>query len=227
MPDAPGPGGGVAATPSDVDAHAVAEQRVDHVLERVANVAASSDFMILPAGSGHRRATARSEARRRAAGSGRSTLARRAREAVASILQTRYLQFHPRISYGWAAELTGAPDRVEISLALQDLALATAVEDLLPASTFEALARDGAVLLDEPGGEVQFAADGIEVGGPVDPDATPRAAIARVSLIVFAVAIAAGSLVVFSQLGLIPAALAVTLAALIVFTVMTAPSRRR
>ena len=88
--------------------------------------------MILPAGSGHRRAAARSEARRRAeeAGGRRSPgrLARRSRP----ILQTRYLQFHPRISYGWAADLTGAPDRVEISLALQDLVLAIAVEDLLP-----------------------------------------------------------------------------------------------
>ena len=137
---------------------------------------------------------------------GRRSPVRHARRS-SSILETRYGQFHPRIAYGWAADLTSASDRVEISLALQDLVLAAAVKDLLPPSAFEALARDGAVLLAEPGGEAQFAADGIEVGGPVDPDATPRAAIARLGVIALVVAIACGSVVVFSQLGLIPAAL--------------------
>ena len=211
----------------DTAASAAADQRVEVTLSRIAHVAASSEFLILPAGSGHRRAAARAEARRLARGAGRSTLTRQAREGVASILQARYGQFHVRISYGWAADLTGASDRVEISLALQDLVLAVAVEDLLPPPTFEALARDGAVLLDEPGGEAQFAADGVEVGGPIDPDATPRAAIARLGVVVLVIAIAGGSLVVFSQLGLIPAALGLILAALIAFTVMTAPSRRR
>ncbi len=205
---------------------AAADRRVETTLSRIAHVAASGEFLILPAGSGHRRAAARAEAQRRARGAGRATLAGQAREAVSSILETRYGQFHPRIAYGWAADLTSASDRVEISLALQDLVLAAAVEDLLPPSAFEALARDGAVLLAEPGGEAQFAADGIEVGGPVDPDATPRAAIARLGVIALVVAIACGSVVVFSQLGLIPAALVLTLAALIGFTVMTAPSRR-
>lgn len=149
------------------------------------------------------------------------------RASVDEILAARYGQFHPRIVYGWASDPTTAADRVETSLAFNDLVLASAVQDLLTPSTFERLAVDGLVLLDEMG-DAQFAAMGIEVGGPVDPDATPRGAIRRMFIFSFAVVIAAcAALIVWVALGPIPGLLVFALAVSIAFRGVTNSNERR
>ncbi len=209
----------------DDEGPAAAERRVEAVLSRIAHAAASSQFQLLPAASGGRRG-ARGDAMRAAAESGRLALVEHGRASVDQILTTRYGQFHPRIVYGWASDPTNAMDRVETSLALNDLVLATAVEDLLQPSTSERLAVDGLVLLDEMG-DVQFAAEGIEVGGPVDPDATPRGAIRRMFIVAFAVVVAVGALLVWAELGPIPGLLVLVLAVSIGYTGLTKPGGPR
>jgi hypothetical protein len=49
--------------------------------------------------------------------------------------------------YGSSGDLSTARDRVEIAIALEDLVLATAVEDVLEPAAYAALATDGANLL--------------------------------------------------------------------------------
>ena len=205
-----------------------AERRVDETLTQIARVAGSgAQFQVLRAGAAHRRDAARAEAEEVAAASGRTALARDARADVRQILDERFTQFHPRVVYGWAADTTTATDRVEILLALQDLVLARAVEDLVPEDTYRTLAEEGRILVAEPRGDVELDPVELEEGGPVDPDASPRAAMIGVAVVAVGLIAILAVLIVWARFGPWAGILGGVLAASILFTIAKPPPHRR
>lgn len=205
-----------------------AERRVEATIGRIRQVTISRTFALLPAGASHRRRVARKEAEAVARLAGRARLADEARVAAGGLLDVSYSEEYVRHLYMGDQNVATAADRVELSLALQDLALAAAVEDLLPGSTFQELAGDGALLIEQPTGEFDFRAAGIEEGGPVvpGPEISGRLVgrVIAVGIVVVGLYIAAG---LWVDTGAWAGALAALLAGVLAFTAAFPPRRAR
>jgi hypothetical protein len=185
-----------------IDGDELAAQRVDELIDRIRRSGAYGGPQLLPIAAAERRTAARATAERLASGSDRLDIVRRGRHAVRRSLATRYAQFDLAMVYGTSGDLSTARDRVEIAMALEDLVLATAVEDLLPADDFAALATDGANLLVDIPQRTSFPS---VYYAPPETDEGSTGGSIRVMQVTVVAILLAGSLIAGAILGFIPA----------------------
>jgi hypothetical protein len=179
-----------------------AARRVDELIGRIRRSGAYGGPQLLPLAAAERRTAARATAERLASGSDRGDLVRDGRDAVRRSLATRYAQFNLAMVYGTSGDLSTARDRVEIAMALEDLVLATAVEDLLAADDFATLASDGANLLVDIPERSSFPS--VSYAPPETGEGSTDGSI-RVMQITVVALLVAGSLVAGALFGFVPA----------------------
>ena len=126
-----------------------AKRRVEDVLDQIAASGAYGGSQVLRVGAADQRAGARVTAVRLAKGSGRTALVRQGRDEIRTAMANRYARFNVGMVFGSSGDLSTGRERVEIAIALEDLVLATAVEDLLGFDDLTTLSSDGANLLQD------------------------------------------------------------------------------
>ena len=124
-----------------------AKRRVEDVLDQIAASGAYGGSQVLRVGAAEQRAGARVTAVRLARRSGRTALVLQGREEIRTAMAARYARFNVGMVFGSSGDLSTGRERVEIAIALEDLVLATAVQDLLGFDDLATLSSDGSSLL--------------------------------------------------------------------------------
>jgi len=191
----------------------VAAERVDGLLDQIRGSGAFAGPQLLRVAAAEQRSPARAAAQRLVEGSDRVELVRDGRKAVREFLDRGHAQFNLGMYYGVSADPSTPRDRIEIAIALEDLVLATAVEDLLEHEHFAALATDGAnLLLDIPNRSI-FPSVAYAPAGDENDSTSGSIRVMQVTVVAVLVA---GSLLAGALFGLIPALLGGCLVASIV-----------
>ena len=200
-----------------------AKRRVDETIDRIRRSGAYAGPQLLRIAAADERTAARVAAERLASGSGRADLVGDGRDAVRASLSRRYAQFNLGMYYGVSADPSTARDRIEIALALEDLVLAVAVEDLLPPDDYTALATDGEnLLLDIP---TRSSFPSVSYAPAAEREGSSGRSIRVMQVAVVALLIA-GSLLAGALFGLVPALFGGCLVASIVASWMWRRDRR-
>jgi len=150
------------------------EQRVSATLGRISRKGLPDGMTVESLAAADTRSTARTLAERRAADAGRADLVTDARARLGTLLDRSYRD-QVAGTMLWSDPSTGE-HRAAIAIALSDLLLSAAVDDLVEPAIARTLARDGEALLGQmlsPAAAYKRA--GIETGGPIDPAAAPHA----------------------------------------------------
>ena len=190
-----------------------AKRRVEDVLDQIAASGAYGGSQVLRVGAAEQRAGARVTAVRLARRSGRTALVLQGRDEIRTAMAARYARFNVGMVFGSSGDLSTGRERVEIAIALEDLVLATAVQDLLGFDDLATLSSDGSSLLhDLPRASmfpsVSYAPASAAGGGT-------RGSVRTMQITVVAVLVV-GSLIVGGLFGIVPALIGGCLTAAIV-----------
>ena len=187
--------------------------RVEELLEQIRRSNAVAGAQLLRGDAAEQRSGPRSTAERLVVESDRVALVRDAREALRGFLDRRYAHFNLGMYYGTSFDPSTARDRIEIAVALDDLVLATAVEDLLTPDDFSALATDGANLILDIPTRSMFPAVAY---APESTDDSPTSGVVRVMQVTVVAVILVASVLAMFVLGIVPGLIGGCLAASIV-----------
>ena len=190
-----------------------AAQRVEQLLEQIRRSSAVAGAQLLRGAAAEQRSGPRATAECLVVESDRVQLVRDGREAVRALLHRRYAHFNLGMYYGTSFDPSTAQDRIEIAVALEDLVLATAVEDLLAPEDFSALATDGANLILDIPTRSMFPAVAY---APESTDESSTLGVVRAMQVTVVAVILLASVVAMFLLGIVPGLIGGCLAASIV-----------
>jgi hypothetical protein len=164
------------------------QERVERTLARIARHGVLGDGLIEDISGADQRRPYRNMAERLAEQSGRGDLVRDARARIRAGLDEGYGDLALGNMFGSPGDPAAGAERAATAIALGDLVLAAAVEDLLAPAVFRTLSQDGEAILGMMASPTTaYPRAGVEVGGTIDPVASPWAGAQLVAGILAAI----------------------------------------